>query len=92
MGSEMCIRDRVYRRTDGGGWQLYDGGQWSSAAASRVDSSTVQSLNRDAEARTTGANRASQSQSWRSSGGGGGYGGGGMGGMRGGGGGGGRRR
>jgi hypothetical protein len=86
---------QVYRRSEsGGGWQQYDGGQWNSAA-SRADSSTVQSLNRDAEARSTGASRASQSQSWRSSGGGspsGGYGGGGMGGMRGGGGGGGRRR
>ncbi len=60
---------QVYRRTDAGGWQQYDGGQWSGAAASRVDSSTVQSLNRDAEPRTTGASRASQSQAWRSSGG-----------------------
>jgi hypothetical protein len=82
---------QVYRRTEGGGWQQYDGGQWSGAAASRADPGTVQGLNHDADARSTGASRASASQSWRSSGGGGGYGGGGMGGMRGGGGGG-RRR
>ena len=56
---------QVYRRTDSG-WDRYEGGQWS-GGASRVDSATVQSLDRDAELRASGANRASQSQAWRSS-------------------------
>ena len=78
---------QVYRRTESGGWDRYEGGQWS--GGSRIDSATTQSLNRDAELRAAGASRASQSQAWRSSGG-AGYRGGGGGGMRGGGGG--RRR
>jgi hypothetical protein len=69
----------VYRRTDSG-WTRYEGGQWS---GSRVDPATTQSLNRDAELRTSGATRASESQAWRS-GGGGASRGGGMGGMGGG--------
>ncbi len=59
---------QVYRRTDTGGWDRYEGGQWS-GGASRVDSATAQSLNRDAELRSSGASRASESQAWRSSGG-----------------------
>lgn len=82
---------QVYRRT-AGGWEQYDAGQWS-GGASRIDSSTVQDLNRDADLRSQGASRASEAQSWRNSGGSGsgggsGFGGGvGGGGMRGGGGG-----
>jgi len=76
---------QVYRRT-AGGWEQYDAGQWS-GGASRIDSSTVQDLNRDADLRSQGASRASEAQSWRNSGGsgsgggsgfGGGFGGGGM--------------
>jgi hypothetical protein len=79
---------QVYRRTGNGQWDRYEGGDWA-GGTSRVDPGTVQSLNRDAELRASGASRASQSQAWRSSGGGAGFGGGGMGGggMRGGGGG-----
>jgi hypothetical protein len=79
----------VYQRT-AGGWERYEGGQWS--GASRVDSATAQSLNRDAEARASGASRSSQSQAWRSSAGSAGFRGGAGGGMRGGGGGRGGRR
>ena len=82
---------QVYRQT-AGGWERYDAGQWS-GGASRIDPGTVQDLNRDAVSRSEGASRASQAQSWRSSGGGsslGGASGFGGGGMRGGGGG--RRR
>ncbi len=56
---------QVYRRTDAG-WDLYEAGQWSGGAG-RIDPGTVQSLDRDAELRATGASRASQSQAWRSS-------------------------
>jgi hypothetical protein len=56
---------QVYRRSDAG-WDRYEGGQWS-RGASRIDSGTAQSLNRDAHLRASGANRASQSQAWRSS-------------------------
>jgi hypothetical protein len=56
---------QVYRRTDAG-WDRYEGGQWS-GGASRVDPGTAQSLNRDAQLRSSGASRASQSQAWRSS-------------------------
>jgi hypothetical protein len=73
----------VYRRT-AAGWERYDAGQWS-GGASRVDPGTVQDLNRDADLRSEGASRASQAQSWRSSGGGSGFGGGGFGGFGGGG-------
>jgi hypothetical protein len=79
----------IYRR-NAAGWERYDAGQWS-GGASRIDPGTVQDLNRDADLRSEGASRASQAQSWRSSGGGGGASP--MGGMGGGGrGGGGRRR
>ena len=83
---------QVYRRT-GQGWDRYEGGQWS-GSASRVDSGTVQNLNRDAQLRAAGASRASQSQAWRASSGSSGARAGGMGGggMRGGGGRGGGRR
>jgi hypothetical protein len=79
----------VYQRT-AGGWERHEGGQWS--GASRVDSATAQSLNRDAELRASGASRASQSEAWRSSAGSAGFRGGAGGGMRGGGGGRGGRR
>jgi hypothetical protein len=85
---------QVYRRSESGSWDRYEGGQWS-GGASRIDSATVQDLNREADVRASGASRASQSQSWRSSGGSAGYRGGGFGGgggMRGGGGGRGGRR
>jgi hypothetical protein len=83
---------QVYRRTESGGWDRYEGGQWS--GGSRVDSATAQSLNRDAQLRSSGGSAASQSQAWRSSGAASGYRGGGFsgGGMRGGGGGRGGRR
>jgi hypothetical protein len=81
---------QVYRRTDAG-WDRYEGGQWS-GGASRVDSATVQSLNRDAQLRAAGATQASQSQAWRSSAGSAAPGAGAGGGMRGGGGRGGGRR
>jgi hypothetical protein len=76
---------QVYRRTDAG-WDRYEGGQWSTGT-SRVDSATVQSLNRDAQLRASGASQASQSQAWRSGAGSAAPRAGSMGGMRGGGGG-----
>jgi hypothetical protein len=60
---------QVYRRTSQG-WDRYEGGQWSQGSASRVDAATTQSLNRDAQLRASGANQASQAQTWRSSAGG----------------------
>jgi hypothetical protein len=57
---------QLYRRT-ADGWDRYDGGQWSGAG--RSDPATVQSLDRDAQLRSTGASRSSQAQAWRASGG-----------------------
>jgi hypothetical protein len=69
-GNVYAGRDGNVYRQDGGGWQKYDNGSWNSVPKAEPQrssgASTVNQLNRDAAARSDGAQRTSAASTARS--------------------------